>query len=443
MNQVVINNLQDHGGNGIFISLAEVKLFFKSVQLSTSSLTFRFSGTLAVDYSADKCNNGILTDMCHSQGSNPTLTILSSAVFDTVKVYNNVVSHFNRIEGATITTTTNGNSSSTVFPEYEDALYTFIIMPSTGELQQLSEPNRVVINNLQNTHQACGSGLFINLAEVQLFYKNVQLPTSSLTFRFSTTLIYNGVSYPADKCNNGILTDYCHTNFGDNPTLTILSSAVFDMVKVYNRVDSCLDRIKGATITSTINGLSSVSTFPQSAQAVYTFSVQLPTAQTTQLPTFSLIPTATPSSTVPTFAVTQFPTATPSSSPTFIPSMVPSFSLTTLPSSAPTIIPYKALFTKESPLFYDDNFHAFSSLPQALNVTFSISVWITASSYPASIVSLGRSAASSSNKAAGEFVLEINKKGNLYFWDYSPTTGVVFSVSGGKVLNDAGDNKQI
>eukprot|EP01036_Dinobryon_divergens_P036456 gene36456-47467_t len=151
-----------------------------------------------------------------------------------------------------------------------------------------------------------------------------------------------------------------------------------------------------------------------------------------------------PSATVPTFAVTQFPTATPSSSPTFIPSTVPSFSLTNLPSSAPTIIPYKALFTKETLFFYGDNFHAFSSLPKALNFTFSISVWITASSYyPASIVSLGRSAASSSNQAAGEFVLEIDKKGNLHFWDYSPTRGVVFSVSGGKVLNNAGSRVHV
>ena len=87
--------------------------------------------------------------------------------------------------------------------------------------------------------------------------------------------------------------------------------------------------------------------------------------------------------------------------------------------------------------FSGENSYAYISLPQALNSTFSFSAWITTkNSHPASIVSLGRSASSSS----GEFVLEINRNGNLHFMDYSyssSTKGSGFSVLGGKVINSA------
>jgi hypothetical protein len=104
---------------------------------------FTFSSTLTdttgVEYSASKCNDGDLTDLCHTDtgDSNPTLTIVSSALFDTVKVYNSADGNncVDRIEGATITSTINGQSSSTVFPQSADALYIFTILPSTGTLQ--------------------------------------------------------------------------------------------------------------------------------------------------------------------------------------------------------------------------------------------------------------------------------------------------------------------
>ena len=56
---------------------------------------------------------------------------------------------------------------------------------------------KIVINSLQSS-KVCGSALYINLAEVQLFYNNVQIPSSSLTFTFSSTYPdTNGVSYSA------------------------------------------------------------------------------------------------------------------------------------------------------------------------------------------------------------------------------------------------------
>jgi len=103
--------------------------------------------------------------------------------------------------------------------------------------------------------------------------------------------------------------------------------------------------------------------------------------------------------------------------------------------------------------FSGDNSYLFSSLDVVLNSLFTISVWIstTKNRHSASIVSLGRSPSSSkgskeslgrspSSNTGGEFVLEINKDGNLHFWDYSPTTGSGFSVLGGKLINYAGDS---
>ena len=43
-----------------------------------------------------------------------------------------------------------------------------------------SSSYRILINNLQGSHQSCGSSLFVQLVEVQLFYNNVQLSSSLL-----------------------------------------------------------------------------------------------------------------------------------------------------------------------------------------------------------------------------------------------------------------------
>ena len=188
--------------------------------------------------------------------------------------------------GATITSTINGQSTSTLFPQSADTVFTFLVQPSSGIqlLRSTATPTitpslsptgnyEVVISNVQSTQstQTCVSGKVINLAEVELFKNNVQLPASSLVFTLSSTY---ADSYSAAKCNDGDTTDLCHSGLGDpNPSLTIISAAAFDTVKVFNRLDDCSNRIEGATITSTINGQSTSTLFPQSAITEYTFSV--------------------------------------------------------------------------------------------------------------------------------------------------------------------------
>jgi hypothetical protein len=98
-------------------------------------LTFTFSEAYLTLY-ADLCNNGILTDICLSDGPNPTLTIGSSEVFDTVVVYNRGDGGgFERINGATIIAKVNGKSSSTVFPQTASTRYTFVIQQPSATLE--------------------------------------------------------------------------------------------------------------------------------------------------------------------------------------------------------------------------------------------------------------------------------------------------------------------
>ena len=160
----------------------------------------------------------------------------------------------------------------------------------------------------------------------------------------------------------------------------------------------------------------------------------IPTAQPTSPPTMS--PTAIPSP-IPTAQPTSPPTMSPTATPSSIPTAPPTFSTSTAPTSAPTIIPYTALFVSKYLSFSGSNYYGYSSLAKALNSTFSVSAWIATNSRPASIVSLGRSSAAASS--GGEFVLEINKDGDLNFWDYSPSTGPGFSILGGDVTNNQGN----
>ena len=165
-----------------------------------------------------------------------------------------------------------------------------------------------------------------------------------------------------------------------------------------------------------------------SAAEVSTVYAATPTSFPTTQPTF----TASPSTRIPTSAPSpDLPTTSPTSTYTVLPSV----SLTTSPSSGPTIIPYTAFFALKSLSFSGDNFYLYNSLPQDLDSTFTISIWIKVNSYPASMVSLGRSPSSND---VGVFVLEINKNGVLHFWDYSKSTGQGFSVLGGNVIYDAG-----
>ena len=277
--KVVINNLISAEK---YLNLAEVQLFFNNVQLLSSSLNFTLSSTYGATYSAQNCNDGDLTDICISGESdpNPTLTIKATAIFNKVVVYNRVDGGQQRIEGATITTTVNGHSSSALFPLSPDAIFTFIVL-STG-LQLASAPSnaptiaptadstvfKVIITDLV----VPSGNRYINLAEVQLFKDNVLVDPTSLNFVFSST--YPGS--PVGNCNDGSFTDFCASNGGTvdaNPTLTITSATTFDSVKVYNRPDAGTDRINGATITAIVAGVSSSTTFPTPAAAQYTFSL--------------------------------------------------------------------------------------------------------------------------------------------------------------------------
>lgn len=111
---------------------------------------------------------------------------------------------------------------------------------------------KVVVNNL------LASEKYLHFREVKLFLNEVQLPSASLIFSLSTTFPTSsttGATYNATNCNDGDLTNFCHSGESDsNPTLTINAATNFDKVVLYNRVDGGQFRIEGATITTTING---------------------------------------------------------------------------------------------------------------------------------------------------------------------------------------------
>ena len=82
--------------------------------------------------------------------------------------------------------------------------------------------------------------------------------------------------------------------------------------------------------------------------------------------------------------------------------------------------------------FAGSNFYLYSSLSQTLNEDFTISLWVVAlSNYPASLISLGRSAAYPNS---GQFTIEIDAIGHIHFWDYSTATGRGFSVLSGNLI---------
>ena len=108
-----------------------------------------------------------------------------------------------------------------------------------------------------------------NLAEVQLFYGGVQLSPASLSFTLSSAFA------PASNCNNGILTDYCHSGSTDtNPTLTITGSGIVDTITVYNRADYGQERIVNGLISFAYSGVPYWTGGFTSTLASYTFNIQ-------------------------------------------------------------------------------------------------------------------------------------------------------------------------
>jgi hypothetical protein len=125
------------------------------------------------------------------------------------------------------------------------------------------------------------------LKEVQLFYNGVQVPRNWLTFTLSSTYIEGTYPLVASNCNDGKTngtwpTGHCHTlgGAGDpNPSLTIVSTVVFDKVVVYNMIEWSIYAIQGATITATVNGQSKATTFPNNDLLLYTFVLSSSTLQ--------------------------------------------------------------------------------------------------------------------------------------------------------------------
>ena len=132
----------------------------------------------------------------------------------------------------------------TFVPTSSPTVFTPTSTPTTTE-----DAFNVVINNLVIGDR------YLNLAEVQLFDNNVQIPRESLAFTLSSTY----QNEEASHCNDGITSNHCVSGWEPNPSLTIVSAAAFDTVVVYNRNDDCYvcrTRIEGATITVTVNGQS-------------------------------------------------------------------------------------------------------------------------------------------------------------------------------------------
>ena len=111
---------------------------------------------------------------------------------------------------------------------------------------------------------------YINLAEVQLFSMGVQIPASQLTFTLSSIIAGSSSS----NCNDGSLSNYCHSNTGDSsPTLTIYSPSNIDQIVVTNRQDGAQFRIAGATISISQLGAQLWQSSFVGTQNVYTFSM--------------------------------------------------------------------------------------------------------------------------------------------------------------------------
>eukprot|EP01035_Chromulina_nebulosa_P065663 gene65663-89837_t len=139
------------------------------------------------------------------------------------------------------------------------------LLPSLSP--SISPANTVTINKVVQADHV------INLAEVQLFSNGNQLSPSVLTFTSSSTYSSGTV---ISFCNDGILTNYCHSSLQDlTPSIVISTSQVFDTVVVYNRAECCQYRICNASITVNLIGQAPVSTtFPGVAQRVYAFGIQ-------------------------------------------------------------------------------------------------------------------------------------------------------------------------
>lgn len=130
----------------------------------------------------------------------------------------------------------------------------------------------------------------------------------------------------------------------------------------------------------------------------------------------------------PTISPTISPTILSSNSPTFTSSQTPSTrpTPTSVPTARPTVIPYSPVFFAPLFQFEGNSYNLYTSLPQALTNTFTFLAWISTSTFPSTVVSLGRSAVS----AGAEMMIDLDSTGRFRFRDFSPNTGYGFSTRG-------------
>lgn len=270
-------------------NLQEVQLFASGVQIPIASLSAVASSiswnhfaakvidgdtsTVGEYTQTTECFDNTMTPGCTCGDYNPTVTIFSPIVPDTVIVYNRVDCCQGRITNAIFTVTKNNVIIYHSTFRNSQATYTFSGIPKSGAVVMIDQPNT-------NSPDTCP---IINLYEVQLFVGGVKIPTTSLTITQSSTLL----AYSASNCNdNDILTvtDYCSTAecisgtytpgcscLDMNPKLTIFSATLPDTVVVYNRVTDA-SRIVGASITVTYAGLQVYQSMFTLLQSVYTFN---------------------------------------------------------------------------------------------------------------------------------------------------------------------------
>ena len=337
------------------IRIAEVQLFNQGSQLPQTSLQFSLSST---SKNASNCNDGDFSTYCSTDSAdlNSSLIIKSTTVFDTIVVDCgfNVSLYFRRgILGVTLPNGSNSYSTTTLYASFQYNIENQFIFKLDTKNQNLFNirgfPSAAPTSSptLFDTYVIQIKNQFIVFAEVQLFSQGSQVPQSSLQFHLSSSSFSN-----AQNCNDGDFNTYCNTDpvvYDPNPSLTIMSSSIFDTVVVYFGGNFQLF-VPSATIgirfsNTTLNTTFQINTgkqfiffIPASKQEIINvggFPSIEPTVSLTLQP--SLSPTSAPL--FPTIKPTAFPTLIPSFNPTYTPtSRIPTTNPTRIPSAQPTAL---------------------------------------------------------------------------------------------------------
>lgn len=108
--------------------------------------------------------------------------------------------------------------------------------------------HKIIISN-PHPYERVGPDMFrrvIHLAEIIVAFGGNPIEHNLLDFTLSHTMYNNTPSL----CNDGKLGSFCHTSVDDpQPILTIdVGTHPFDAIKVWNRLDCCQEKIRGASI---------------------------------------------------------------------------------------------------------------------------------------------------------------------------------------------------